>query len=55
MDAKNMYQFCINNCKNKIKDQDPLNPDSIDVFKMSEVLAIAFCKLKEDVIMDLIK
>lgn len=52
--SSDIYSFCINNCKQSIKDSDKLSPDNIDAFRMSEVLAIAFCKTKEDVLKDLV-
>lgn len=54
MEAKDVYQFCIGNCANQLRNQKPLDPNSIDAFRMSEVLAIAFCKTKEDVLIDII-
>lgn len=56
MEAKEVYWFCINNCKNTIKQTNPTDVENhINVFRMAEVLSIAFCKTKEDVLLDFIK
>jgi hypothetical protein len=54
MEAKDVYMFCIRNCVHQLKTCDKLGPEAINAFRMSEVLAIAFCKLKEDVLNDII-
>lgn len=56
MEAKDVYWFCINNCKNAIKESKPTDiENNINAFRMAEVLSIAFCKRKEDILLDLIK
>ena len=56
MEAKEVYWFCINNCKNAIKESKPTDiENNINAFRMAEVLSIAFCKTKEDILLDLIK
>lgn len=51
------YRMAINNVANYIRSLD--NRDrhgdcNIDAFQASEILAIAFCKLKEDVLADIV-
>jgi len=50
------YRMAVNNTARYIR--SPANRRGeefhLDAFKASEVLAIAFCKLKEDVILDLL-
>jgi hypothetical protein len=49
------YQMCINNAKTYIKKHNgEFDPNRIDAFKFSEIIAICFCKTKEDVIADLV-
>lgn len=52
------YQMCINNVSNYIINQprkDVENNEGIDAFEASTILAIAFCKTKEEVIGDIIR
>lgn len=50
------YQMAINNTARYLRSPDNRRGDDfhLDAFKASEVLAIAFCKAKEEVIADLI-
>jgi hypothetical protein len=53
-----VYKMCIKNVARTIRKQstsDIVSGNSINVFQASEILAIAFCKSKEEVIDDLIK
>jgi len=51
------YQMCINNAKNHIMKHGSIEIDkeSVDAFTFSTVIAICFCKAKEEVLVDLIK
>lgn len=51
----NYYELMINNAKNYLQNADSLDEDTLDAFKFSEVIAICTGKLKEDVVIDLIK
>lgn len=48
------YQMMIKNAAIYCRTQSPLNPDTLNAFQISEVIAICTCKLKEDVISDII-
>ena len=48
------YQMCIDNVARHIRNHPALTNDSVDAFKASTVLAIAFCKGKEEVISDIL-
>jgi hypothetical protein len=48
------YQMMIKNAAIYLRSQDPLNPDTLNAFQISEAIAICTCKLKEDVISDII-
>lgn len=45
----------LNNTKAYLKTSNPLDPNSIDAFRISEVLAICTGKLKEDIVLELLK
>lgn len=49
------YKMMINNAKQYLKNVDVLSDDCIDGFKIAEVLSICTGKLKEDILIDLIK
>lgn len=49
-----VYDLMISNCRSYLKKSNPHSPDHLNAFKLSEVIAIALCKTKEDVIMDII-
>lgn len=51
----NYYELMINNAKEYLKNADSLDKDTLDAFGFSEVITICTGKLKEDVIIDLIK
>jgi hypothetical protein len=48
------YQMCINNTARHINGHALFPHDTVDAFSASTVLAVAFCKSKEDVVSDLI-
>jgi hypothetical protein len=62
----NVYQMCVNNIAHHIRskseggfstgsdDAEGESPD-MDAFTASSVLSVAFCKAKEDVILDIMK
>lgn len=49
------YEMMINNAKEYLKNADTLSEDCLTAFEFSEILAICTGKLKEEVIIDLIK
>ena len=49
------YKMMINNAKHYLRNSDPLSDDCINGFRIAEVLAICTGKLKEDVLLDLVK
>lgn len=49
------YKMMINNAKEYLKNVDTLSEDCLTAFEFSEILAICTGKLKEEVIIDLIK
>lgn len=54
----NVYQMCINNVAAAIRAQKPDDSDpepTLNAFRASEILAVAFCKSKEEVMADLLK
>jgi hypothetical protein len=53
MEVKDVYHFCIDNCCKSLRDNTQ-NDDTINAFRMSEVLAIAFMKDKEQVLNDIL-
>ena len=48
-----LYRMMISNLKEYLRNSDPNNQDVINAFRISEVLAIATGKLKEDIILEL--
>ena len=49
-----IYNMCINNLKSHIEKHPGHDEDNLTAFEMSSVVAICFCKDKEEVISDLI-
>ena len=49
------YQMAVNNCAQHIKDNPADTPNCIDAFAFSTILGVAFCKAKEEVIMDILE
>lgn len=49
------YQMCINNIALYIRHTKDGSIPSINAFDCSEVIAIAFCKFKEEVLADIIR
>jgi hypothetical protein len=52
------YQFAINNCVSYLAgltDSQRASEKYLNAFSLSEVIGIAFCKNKEEVILDMIK
>jgi len=50
-----VYKLMIANASNYLNNSKPnTNPDAIDAFRISEVLALCLCKTKEDVLNDII-
>ena len=50
----NAYKAAINNVARCIRKQEPDSLDNITAFTASEVLGIAFCKSKEEVMQDIL-
>lgn len=49
-----VYKMMINNLSNYLRNiENPLDNDNITVFDMSSVLAIALCKSKEEIAIDI--
>ena len=48
------YQMCIRNVANYMRTQNVESADAITAFQASEILAISFCKSKEEVMDDLV-
>jgi hypothetical protein len=49
------YELMINNCKAYIAGADRTSPETLDAFRISEVLSIALCKDKAEILFDLVK
>ena len=49
------YKMMINNAKEYLQNADTLSEDCITAFEISQVLAICTGKLKEEIVMDLIR
>ena len=51
------YQMCINNVARKIRSQPETGKDELypDAFACSTVLAMAFCKAKEEIVADILR
>jgi len=52
------YQFAINNCASYLKrltDQQKESGACHNVFSLSEVIGIAYCKSKEEVFLDIVR
>jgi len=51
----NAYEMCVANTARYIREHRPEVSDaSLDAFAAAQVLSIAFCKLQEDVLSDII-
>jgi len=50
-----VYNMCINNAKTHISENVAGSDDCVNAFDISTVIAICFCKSKEDVLDDLMK
>ena len=52
------YQCAINNCKHYLKTMssaDRNNPEMLNAFDLSAALSVAFCKTKEEILMDFVR
>lgn len=48
-----LYKMMISNLKEHLRNSDPNDQDTLNAFRISEVLAIATGKLKADIILEL--
>jgi hypothetical protein len=52
------YDFALTNVQNylrRIPEADRLSGEALNAFQITEVLAIVFCKRKEDILADLLR
>ena len=50
-----LYKMMINNYSFYLRTANKLDPDFIDIFRISEVISIGTGKLKEDIVLDIMK